>query len=201
MQPATRFLLLRHGESAANVAGLIAASPANACDDFGLTPRGRHQVRRSLSVLRSDEWGRGSWAIVTSPLLRARETAALARELLGGEVQVDGRLVERGFGELELGPDAWYRQVWEVDRADPGHRQWGVEPLTAILGRVFSLLEELDRQPAEFRFLLCTHGDVASTLLCAAQGARLSRHREVGGLSTGELRGLTWPWKVRGVAG
>ena len=39
-------------------------------------------------------------------------------------------------------------------------------------------------------FLLCTHGDVASVLLCAANGLSLSRHRDVGAMGNGEVRPL-----------
>lgn len=185
-----RHLLLRHGQSEANVRGLIASSFAAARESLGLTPTGREQVRRHVSEARAA----GTWPqdarlyIVSSPLLRARESAAIAAEVLGVGVRVDDRLRERGFGELELTSDANYEQVWSADRLDPTHEQWGVESAASILRRVTELLTELESSDASGTFVLCTHGDVASVLLCASSGVALSQHREVGALGNGELR-------------
>ena len=43
-----RLFILRHGRSLANERRLIASSPANAVDAFGLTAEGRRQVRESI---------------------------------------------------------------------------------------------------------------------------------------------------------
>ena len=184
-----RHFLLRHGESLANVAGLIASRPANAAA-YGLTERGREQVRAAVAAARAAGTLGGVRRVVTSPLLRARESAEIAAEILGAELVEDARLSERGFGELELGPDHSYGQVWSADRDDPTHERWGVESITSVLGRARELLAELDAAAGDEPIVLCTHGDVASVLLCACQGLPLGRHREVGALANAELRGL-----------
>jgi probable phosphoglycerate mutase len=189
-QPARHFLL-RHGQSEANVQRLIASSPAAARDAFGLTTEGREQVR--ASVLQARERGvlPPEVTIFSSPLLRARETAAIAAEVLGATVRIDDRLIERGFGTLELASDEHYDQVWSADRSDPAHVRWGVESTTSILARVTQLLLELDRLSASGAFVLCTHGDVASVTLCAASGLPLTQHREIGAMGNGEVRPLS----------
>jgi broad specificity phosphatase PhoE len=66
-----------------------------------------------------------------------------------------------------------------------------VESAEAVLARVTSLLEdlrELQRSGEATSFLLCTHGDVASILVCASQGLPLSRHREIGAMGNAEVR-------------
>ena len=83
-------VLVRHGESAANAAGVLlgrAESP--------LTEPGRAQVARLAHA-----GGRGRpVSSLASPLGRARETAAaLALDL---PVEVDERWVEVDYGELE----------------------------------------------------------------------------------------------------
>ncbi len=185
-----RVLVLRHGRSVANEEGVIASQPANAGEAYGLTPLGRAQVRRS--VVRAV--ARGALApplwLVTSPLLRARESAAVAAQVLGVTPSVDARLTERDFGELELGPDARYGDVWAEDRSDPGHHRWGVESVAEVLARAGALVQELMHDGHAATLVLCTHGDVASTLLCAGRGAPLDRHREVGAVPTGGLRAL-----------
>ena len=72
-----RLLIVRHAE----------AAPGDPDELRTLTPRGREQARRLGERLRHD--GLVPAAIVTSPLLRARETAH-ALEL--GEASVDERL-------------------------------------------------------------------------------------------------------------
>lgn len=182
--------VLRHGRSAANERGLIASRPASAGAAWGLTPLGRAQVERS--VARAEVHGilERPILLVCSPLLRARESADVASAVLGVSPIVDARLIERDFGELELGPDERYRDVWAEDRRDPGHRRWGVESVGDVLRRAGSLVQELTRTDRGTTLVLCTHGDVASTLLCAARGAPLARHREVGAIRTGGLRHL-----------
>jgi broad specificity phosphatase PhoE len=186
---AGRFVL-RHGQSVANTDGIIASSLANARESFGLTPLGREQVRQSvMNGLGSGLLSPNS-RVVSSPLLRARESAAIVAEALGATVRVDDRLIERQFGSLELAADAQYGQVWRADREDPSHRQWGVESLVSILERVTALLHELDAGARDETVVLCTHGDVASVLLCAAMGRPLSEHRDRGAMENGELRAL-----------
>ncbi|MGH7619336.1 MAG: histidine phosphatase family protein, partial [Gemmatimonadaceae bacterium] len=159
-------------------------------DAFGLTAAGREQVL--TAVLEARVAGRlaPGCRVISSPLLRARESAAIAADVLGTTVHVDQRLIERGFGELELSTDDRYESVWSADRDDPRHERWGVESVTAILVRVSSLLAELQAAEPGATFVLCTHGDVASILLCAAQGEPLGRHRDIGAMGNAEVRAL-----------
>lgn len=186
--------LLRHGQSEANVQRLIASTPDAAKNAFGLTDAGRIQVRQSVTAARDKGVLPVQCMIVASPLLRARESATIAAEVLGAPLRLDARLSERGFGELELGSDDAYEQVWAEDRADPAHEKWGVESAAAVLDRVASLLgdlRELQRSGEATSFVLCTHGDVASILVCASQGLPLTRHREVGAMGNAEVRRIS----------
>jgi broad specificity phosphatase PhoE len=187
------FCLLRHGQSEANVRKLIASSPAAAFEAFGLTDTGRTQVRESVIAALAAGVIPPTCQVISSPLLRARESAAIAAEVLGTTVRVDPRLAERGFGEFELQSDEHYDRVWNEDRADPSHRTWGVESTTGILERVSTLLRELEESGGSSTFLLCTHGDVASVMLCAASGRALAEHRDVGAMANGEVRPLARP--------
>ena len=183
-------LVRRHCQSVANTDGIIASSLVNARESFGLTPIGREQVRQSVAKGLASGLLSPNTRVVSSPLLRARESAGLVAEALGATVRVDERLIERGFGSLELASDAHYGQVWRADRQDPSHREWGVENLVSILERVTALLREPDGVARDEAVVLCTHGDVASVLLCAAMGRPLSEHRDRGAMDNGELRAL-----------
>ncbi|HEU4994435.1 MAG TPA: histidine phosphatase family protein [Gemmatimonadaceae bacterium] len=187
----SRFFLLRHGQSEANVQRLIVSGLEAATKSYGLTATGKDQVRRSVIEARQSGILPTKLHLVSSPLLRARESASIASDVLGITLRIDPRLRERGFGTLELTSDENYERVWTADREDPAHVKWGVESTSSILSRVSELFADLARTEPNGTFLLCTHGDVASVTLCAAQGVALSRHRDVGSLDNGEIRGVT----------
>lgn len=188
--------MLRHGPSVANEQGRIASTLTNAEHDYGLTDEGRSHVSACLFEARPKV--RGRVVVVSSPLLRARETAAIAGEVFETAVRIDHRLIERGFGELELDSDDRYESVWKLDRGDPTHRTWKVESVVEVWARLRQLIDDLWEDPdirddPEASVLLVTHGDVASTLICGSKGEPLSRHRDVGALATAELRTVDWP--------
>ena len=188
-----RYFLLRHGQSLANVEGLIASSPANAGAAYGLTPEGREQVRRSVRAALADGTIARGARVIASPLLRARESGEIAAQELGVELELDPRLSERGFGAFELASDRSYEQVWSADRDDPTHERWGVESVASILARARALLDELalaNGTGPGGTVVLCTHGDVASVLLCDSAGLPIGTHRDVGALGNGEIRRL-----------
>jgi len=188
--PQPRLIVLRHGRSVANEQGVVASRPAHAAEAYGLTSSGRDQLRRSIE----EAGARGAlvspFLLLCSPLLRTRESAEVVAGVLDATPSVDDRLVERDFGTLELGPDSAYPSVWAADREDPTHRRWGVESVVAVLRRAGPVIEEQALRADVATVLLVTHGDVASTLLCASRGIDLRLHREVGGLATGELGAL-----------
>src|SRR5580658_7967421 len=93
-----RLVLVRHGESTWNALGLVqgqAASP-------GLTDRGRRQTE----TLAQELLGRPVIALVSSDLVRARQTAEIIAIRVGVPVVLDERLRERDLGVFEGGPSA-----------------------------------------------------------------------------------------------
>jgi 2,3-bisphosphoglycerate-dependent phosphoglycerate mutase len=148
-------LLVRHGQTDWN------REPAR-CSGWAeveLNDAGRAQARDLGRALR----GRGVELVLTSHLVRARETAELVLEELGDELPfvVDPRLAETHRGEWETRrfssimreePDAWqqYRDHPETFRFPGG------ESLTAQQHRVLACLRDcaLDGRTS----LLVTHG-------------------------------------------
>ena len=86
----------RHGETAPNRDGLILGRGS----DPGLTERGRDQAARLAALLGPEE----PVVVLTSPLLRARETAAAIAGACGLQPEVDERLVEIDWGTWEGRP-------------------------------------------------------------------------------------------------
>jgi broad specificity phosphatase PhoE len=89
------FYYLRHGETEANAARIIAGSL-----DVDLTPLGRDQARAAAQALAREP----ITAIYASPLKRARETAEPIAELLKLPLNILDEIAERNWGELEGQP-------------------------------------------------------------------------------------------------
>ena len=185
-----KIFLLRHGQSLANIAGLIASNPLNATTAYGLSDEGREQVRRSVAASLAAGDLPAPRRVISSPLLRARESGEITAGILGVDIEIDPRLRERGFGTFELQSDRSYERVWAADRKDSAHESWEVESVDALLARTRALVDELCGDDRTATIILSTHGDVASVLLCDSAGVALGSHREVGALSNGELKRL-----------
>jgi broad specificity phosphatase PhoE len=124
-------ILVRHGQSAANVAGLLSGR-----GESPLTDDGRSQVAALSTVLT------GVARLISSPLERARETAAALG--LDVPVEVDERWTEIDYGELEGEPlSAVPTETWRRWRSDPHFRPAGGETLVELGTRVRDACTEL----------------------------------------------------------
>lgn len=105
-----QLILVRHGETVHNVAGI-----AQGWNDSELSARGREQARAAAARLRTMQPD----ALYSSPLGRALSTANVIGEALGLEVQVIDELREMSYGR-------WEGQSFiDVRKADePIYRQW-----------------------------------------------------------------------------
>lgn len=183
-----RYLILRHGRSVANEAHLIASRAERAVTGYGLTDKGRMAVAASAENALSLGWPVDrQTGIVSSPFLRTVESARVIADYLKADVVQDDRLRERDFGDLELQADHAYETVWEADSQSIDHRKWGVESLAMVASRTSEVIQDLERSAPYRTILLCTHGDVASVLICHMLGHPLHIHRQVGSLEPGEL--------------
>jgi broad specificity phosphatase PhoE len=190
-----RYFVLRHGQSEANVQGIIVSNPQIGSSAYGLTDFGAHQVRLSLTQATDAGILSGIVDVVSSPFKRTLETAYEAQSILDirGSVAVDERLRERWFGDFDLGDAQNYTAVWSEDQRDASHKCWNVESISEVARRVVALVGDLERSDGNKRFLLCTHGDVASVLKCLFLGYPLSEHRQIGSMSPAEFSELTAP--------
>jgi probable phosphoglycerate mutase len=98
-----RAILIRHGETAWSLTGQHTGST-----DIPLTENGRALARRLVPVLTKASFS----LVLSSPLLRARETCELAG--LSARAEVDERLAEWNYGEFEG------RTSGEIEASVPG---------------------------------------------------------------------------------
>ncbi|WP_431279387.1 histidine phosphatase family protein [Leifsonia poae] len=173
---AGRILLIRHGESTANVAAAAAEAaggeviPVEARDaDVQLSPLGEQQARSLGPLLREELAGRLRDALIcTSPYRRAQETATLA---LGGAATygVDERLRDRELGIIDA---LTARGVEARLPAEAARRRWlgkfyyrppGGEAWTDVALRVRSFLD--GQTTGDRPLVLFTHDAVVSLFL------------------------------------
>lgn len=160
-----RLLLLRHGESHSNADPRAVALPEAEGDR--LSPRGREQAAAAARWLAGREFDR----LISSPMRRARQTAAAIATETGAEVEIDEGIHElRESSEyLELPPEEQKLRRWSVWMAehgdDPDWAPAGGESFNAVLGRVTAFKERLEASPAEETVLAVSHGIFARFFL------------------------------------
>lgn len=173
-----RYFSLRHGESTANVAGLIVSQPVHGCHNYALTDHGQQQILQTLQQPLPLDAERVT--IYSSDFARTKETADLTAEALGVPgVEYTPLLRERDFGELELGDDSAYRDIWQLDALDANHHQRHVESVNQVLERLTRLVRSLEQLHSGRDILLVSHGDPLQILQTAFMRADARKHRVI----------------------
>ena len=144
-----RIYLVRHGESEANVAGIINDDPRR---PVSLTARGRDQARQAARGLGAVPFTR----VYASRFPRAQETAAILLEALALKcpLQIDRRLDERLSGLDGLPVEAFNGLV----RPDPVHisPEHG-ESFLGVMARMGAFLDALGRSGPADTILAVSH--------------------------------------------
>ena len=182
------YYAFRHGQSQANVDGIIISDPAVGTVEFGLTAEGRRQVEESLNG--TDEFD-AQTLIFASDFRRARETAEIIRGRLGAApVVFDERLRERFFGGWEGQAHENYSRAWEKDAYDPDQVFNGAESTNAVRERMWAVVQALENKYRGRKIILVSHGDPLMLLETMFRDMCPTRHRTLPYFSTAEWRKL-----------
>jgi probable phosphoglycerate mutase len=190
------YFALRHGISTANERGVVVSRPENGVAGFGLSERGVEQCRLQFASLaarlkRGELIEPGRARVLSSDFLRARETAELFCELLGlPGPELDPRLRERNFGELELHSHERYAEIWSVDAQNPDAHTLQSESANEVRARILSLCQELETETEDSALVLVSHGDTLQILQTVFAGLPAGAHRSLPHLQNAELRRL-----------
>jgi broad specificity phosphatase PhoE len=142
-------LLVRHGQSEWNAAGLMQGQTAH----VPLTALGHAQAGTAAAELA----GLAPGALLSSDLVRAVQTAEHCARATGLPIVTTPMLREQGYGGLEGRPS---RELWDVvDWTDPHWSAPGGESLAELHGRVEAFLKDLCAEPPADVIALVTHGD------------------------------------------
>jgi broad specificity phosphatase PhoE len=152
-----RLVLIRHGESEGNRDRVFTRTP-----EVPLTEAGRAQVRRAAEWIGTRYRPVG---IVSSPFLRARQTAAVLAEWLALPVRIEEDLREQSYGELAGQP---YAALREASDYDP-ERYWlwrppGGETLVEVAARAGPALDRVAAGAPGDDVIIVSHGGVMMAL-------------------------------------
>jgi probable phosphomutase (TIGR03848 family) len=172
-------LLLRHGLTPMTGPVLAGRTPGVHLDERGQAQAAA--VAERLAVLPIS-------TIVTSPLERCTETAALVRSaqrVAGREPawEPDERLVECGYGEWtgrqlkDLAKDP----LWKLVQSQPSAVRFpGGESIAEMSARSVGAVREWDaRLGPDAIWLACTHGDIIKAILADALGLHLDHYQRI----------------------
>jgi probable phosphoglycerate mutase len=163
---ATRFIVVRHGETHWNVATRIQGH-----SDSDLTGQGVAQARALGARLAREEFD----VLVSSDLGRASSTANLIAAATRHPVVADARVRERNFGHGEgltyEEIDVQFPQAFSrLDEVDPDYAIPAGESRRAFHERVHDAFASLAREHPGRRVAVVTHGGVVAALYRLIQG-------------------------------
>jgi probable phosphomutase (TIGR03848 family) len=174
-------ILVRHGRSTANAAGVLAGRTAGIeLDAIGLEQAAHTADRLSVVPL---------VAAVTSPLERCRETARLILDRQDGAVatSVDDSITECDYGDWQGRPlrELATDPLWRVVQTQPSAAAFpGGESLAEMQTRAVTSIRRHDaRVEAEFGagavWLAVSHGDIIKSILADALGMHLDLFQRI----------------------
>ncbi|MGL6486059.1 histidine phosphatase family protein [Aeromonas hydrophila] len=160
-----QLVVMRHGQTPANAEGRYQGAL-----DIGLSDTGVAQIRsqaRALALAQAP-----FQRLLSSPLLRARQSAALVADELGLPVTLVSAFRERHVGVFEGLTQQEARERYPALWARNITRRWaeappGGESLDAVIARVgqgLAELAELAQSGRQERVLLVAHGVVAKVI-------------------------------------
>lgn len=157
------YVALRHGQSETQLLGIADSSDRK----FHLTPRGRRDVERAAQKLSREKFD----LIVTSPILRTRETAGI----VAGVLKVRNVVTDKRLGEIDVGvfdgkPVSAYHKYFTSRLEKFTKRPPKGESLNDLKKRLMTLMQDLERTYRGKRILLVSHEYPIWILWGAAQG-------------------------------
>ncbi len=176
--------LIRHGETAWNHRGLYQGH-----GDPPLSQAGADQILATASRLRPQ----GAHVIFTSPLLRARQSAAILADELAVSVSEDRRLIEMSYGHWEGLTQSDVKTRWPTLL-----RLWKTAPeevmfpdggsLAELQDAVRAFLADAERTTKNI--IAVTHQGTIRVAVLTAEGRPLSEFRQIR-VAPGSLTALT----------
>jgi len=157
------YFIIRHGGAKSNLEGYL---DSGIDPDNHVTETGRKNVLKSAQELKSQNFD----LIISSNVLRAKETAEIVSNEIGIEVIHDNRLREKEFGvfdgkSLEEYASAYQQVKEKFERACPGG-----ESRNDLKKRLGEFIYEIDSKYKDKKILIVSHGTPIYLLFGISQG-------------------------------
>jgi len=197
-KPKNEYYILRHGHSEKNSDGdkpeIVSSQLEH--DKYHLTQKGVDQIKKVAKQLK--KWG-GVDIVITSPFIRAKETAKIIAGELGIKPETEAAVGEINHGSACEGKSEHVCEIytdsqgWETKTADG-------ENWSDVRRRMSKYVRQLDEKYDGKRILIISHGDPLWLLETFAQGLTKEEAILDGGRlmpPQGELRKIdlkNWPY-------
>lgn len=172
-------ILVRHGRSTANVAGILTGRTAGVdLDDVG-----RSQAERAAERLAAVPLV----AVISSPLARCRQTARTIAESHALQLRLDTGIVECDYGEWQGRPlrELAKEPLWSVVQTRPSDAVFpGGESMSAMQERSVAAIRRHDaaleaEHGAGAVWVAVSHGDIIKSVLADALGMNLDLFQRI----------------------
>ena len=173
--PVITVVLVRHGRSTANTAGLLAGrTPGVNLDDHGREQAA--QIADRLAAARFDR-------LISSPLDRCVQTVTPFSVATGLDVEIEDRFAEVDYGEWSNRPlkDLATEPLWRTVQQHPSAAVFpGGEGLAAVSARAAAAIRDVRLSADKDQtVLVCSHGDVIKSILADALGMHLDAFQRI----------------------
>ncbi len=156
------YWVLRHGESATQLKRIH----DNGEGGFHLTLKGRTQVERAAAAVKKLKLD----LIVSSPVLRTKETAEIVAAAAGVKIETEPQFKEIQLGDVSGKPSATYHEAFPTYESKFKGAPAGGETLTELRKRTWAGIETLEKKYAGKKILIVSHEYPVWMLAQAVEG-------------------------------
>jgi isoleucyl-tRNA synthetase len=145
--------MIRHGESVKNVEHIFDST----LDSYFLTSKGEKQAKHAADKLKKNKIE----VIISSEVLRAKQTAEAIAKELGLKVEFDFRLNEVDPGEWQdkKDNDESAKEILDNWKKDHNYNMPGGESVCQIRDRMFEAYKDISKKYKDKNILIVSHGD------------------------------------------
>ena len=152
--------LVRHGRTLVNAENRLQGRIDHSLDEVG-----RRQSIEIAGALRKVD------RVISSPLLRAKETAAASNQ----KIDVEPRFIELDYGDFDgLLQNEVPEEVWKNWRSDINYRPPNGESLAELNSRVCQVLNEIADESRERNVVVVSHVSPIKAAIAWAVGVEVS---------------------------
>ena len=152
--------LVRHGRTLVNAENRLQGRIDHSLDEVG-----RRQSIEIAGALRNID------RVISSPLLRAKETAAAFNQ----KIDVEPRFIELDYGDFDgLLQNEVPEEVWKNWRSDINYRPPNGESLAELNSRVCQVLKEIADEARERNVVVVSHVSPIKAAIAWAVGVEVS---------------------------